>query len=32
VNIKEGKRRGRIEISYGSLEELNGVVEKILKD
>jgi ParB family chromosome partitioning protein len=32
VNIKEGKRGGRIEISYGSLEELNGVVEKILKN
>ncbi len=32
VNIKERKRGGRIEISYGSLEELNGVVEKILKD
>ncbi|TNF45584.1 ParB/RepB/Spo0J family partition protein [bacterium] len=32
VNIKTGKKGGRIEISYGSLEELNGVVEKMLKD
>jgi len=32
VNIKEGKRGGRIEILYSGLEELNGVVEKILKD
>lgn len=31
VNIKEEKKGGRIEISYGSLEELNGVVEKIMK-
>lgn len=32
VNIRDGKKGGRIEISYGSLEELNGVVEKILKE
>jgi ParB family chromosome partitioning protein len=32
VSIREGKRGGRIEILYGGLEELNGVVEKILKD
>ncbi len=32
VNIRDGKKGGRIEISFGSLEELNGVVEKILKE
>jgi len=32
VRITEGKRGGKIEIRYGGLEVLNGIVGKILKD